>query len=486
MLTLLVLAHSFLLVVLDDVDYRRFGFVDGAAVTPVIDQLAAEGVLMPNCQAPMAVCRPALGSLLVGQRPDQTGVAYNSEGNSISPDGALAITLSEAGYGTFLGGKYWEADTGPPSVFGFGAWQDATASEGVPTTFGRQDQQGFFDFLDSLEPNQPFYAFWAPLLPHTPFNPPPSQLARVPDANQIWVPPHVSPTATESIRTDFGVFEHLTYARATQLLYANTAWVDSLIGDALDGLEARGRLNDTIVIVCGDNGWAYGGVSKSSPYELGLRAPLIVAGPGIVPQTRPDLVSLLDIVPTIADFAGVASDPRWAGRSLRPALEGGSGNPRSSICGVNYDSRGDPVAIHVRDDRWKLIYYLRPSSDGRLPWKAFFATFPEFGNDQTVLFDLQSDPEERTDLAGDSARAQVVNSLRAIALKWYYYEISAAVNPCPSDVTFDGVTDLSDLAAILSAFGGPADSPLDLTRDGVVDLADLAGLLASYGVACDR
>ncbi len=485
MLAALILSQSFLLVVLDDIDYRRFGFAgDPLAVTPVMDDLAARGVLLPNGYVPMAICRPALAALLVGQSPDQTGIATNASEGSLATDGALAAMLQQAGYRTFLGGKYWELNTGDPDAFGFDLWQDASASDGDPTMFGREGQLGFLDFLDSLN-DEPFFVLWSPLLPHTPFNAPAEELARVVDANQIPVPPYVSPTEQEVIRVDFGRSLRLTYAEATRLMYANTAWVDTLLGDALDALAERGRLADTTIIICGDNGWVYGGNSKSSPYELGIRTPVIVVGPGIAPQTRPDFVSLLDFAPTIAAYAGVAPHPSWRGGSLRPLLAGGAG-PRDWIAGVSYDTRGFPLCVHMRDGDWKMMYFLRASLGGAVGWRYYYWPFPQFDNDETRLFNVATDTEERFNLVNEPENAARAADMRRRALSWYYYEIAAAENPCPSDVTFDGVTDLEDLADMLAVYGQATSAAADQDRDGVVGMSDLAILLAAFGAGCDR
>lgn len=484
-LAALILSQSFLLVVLDDIDYRRFGFAgDPLAVTPVMDDLAARGALLPNGYVPMAICRPALAALLVGQSPDQTGIGTNASEVALATDGALAAMLQQAGYRTFLGGKYWEQNTGAPDVFGFDLWQDASASDGDPTMFGREGQQGFLDFLDSIN-DEPFFAFWSPLLPHTPFNAPEEELARVVDANQIPVPPYISATEKELIRVDFGRSLRLTYAEATRLMYANTAWFDTLLGDALEALSERGRLENTTIIICGDNGWVYGGTSKSSPYELGIRTPLIVVGPGIAPQIRSDFVSLLDIAPTIADYAGVAPDPRWRGASLRPLLEGDAG-PRDTIAGISYDTRGFPLSVHMRDGDWKMIFFLRASSEGAVGWRYYYWSFPRFDNDETLLFNVATDPIERFNLANNPATADIAVDMRRRALMWYYNEIAAAVNPCPSDVTFDGVTDLDDLADMLAVYGQATSAGADQDRDGVVGMSDLEILLAAFGAGCDR
>ncbi len=111
-----------------------------------------------------------------------------------------------------------------------------------------------------------------------------------------------------------------------------------------------------------------------------MRAPLIIAGPGIPRGRQVDAMSyLLDIFPTLGDLAGVPAPEGNEGRSLAPILAGNQRTGRDSI----FTAYGR-VQRAVRDDRWKLIVY------------------PQIN--KTQLFDLANDPAERVDLANDPAR----------------------------------------------------------------------------------
>ena len=118
--------------------------------------------------------------------------------------------------------------------------------------------------------------------------------------------------------------EEITLTR--QQYCAATELIDDQIGEMLRALEHRGMLDNTYIIYSSDHGEMLGDhglYTKSVAYEASLRVPLVVAGPGIAGnQISERLVELIDLNPTICDFAGVPVLPRIDAKSIAPILRG--------------------------------------------------------------------------------------------------------------------------------------------------------------------
>jgi hypothetical protein len=158
---------------------------------------------------------------------------------------------------------------------------------------------------------------------------------------------------------------------------------DESLGTLIEGIRARGLADNTIWIIYGDHGEAFqqhdGNYGHTFfLYEENVHVPLIVAGPGLIggQQRVHEVVSLVDIAPTILDLAGLPIPPNYQGRTL---LDGDS---RMALFFADY-SLG---LLGLRDGRWKFVY--------------------EVGSGRTKVFDLDRDPREWTDVSDhEAARA---------------------------------------------------------------------------------
>jgi arylsulfatase A-like enzyme len=164
--------------------------------------------------------------------------------------------------------------------------------------------------------------------------------------------------------------------------------LDDAFGRLLAALQAKGCLDDTIVIMAGDNGLAvgqHGLMGKQNLYDHSVRVPLVFAGPGIpAGQRRDALVYLLDIFPTLCELAGMEAPGSVEGMSLGPCLDDPAVRLRDSLY-LAYEKsiRG------ITDARHKLI---------------------EYACGRTQLFDLSGDPAEMVNLADHpSSQATLVN-----------------------------------------------------------------------------
>jgi arylsulfatase A-like enzyme len=184
-------------------------------------------------------------------------------------------------------------------------------------------------------------------------------------------------------------------ARRKELIAAYLAtsrYADDCVGRILDGLDKGPHRSNTLVVVCGDNGYQFGEKhywSKARLWEGSANIPLIMTGPGITVgkvSTRP--VSLLDLYPTLVELAGLPANPMVEGVSIVPLLKNPSAVwERPALTTSGYKNHA------LRSERWRYIRY----SDG-----------------SEELYDHDADPLERTNLAAKTEFAEVKESLQ----KW--------------------------------------------------------------------
>ena len=198
---------------------------------------------------------------------------------------------------------------------------------------------------------------------------------------------------------------------------------------ALARLRRAGILANTLFVFLIDNGWSNGLISKGSPYEKGVRTPIVFTWPGhIRPGRVGQLVSSIDVYPTVLDYAGVPIPAQAAGRSLRPLLEGGEWEPREVLCGAVYDRAAsdgarperDVFALYSRLEGWKYVLYVRDVPESM--WLITEAKpLGRLGRreGEEELFDLEADPYELENLATDPEHGTLLKWMRNEALRWW-------------------------------------------------------------------
>ena len=289
-----------MLIIGDDVSYRDYGFIGAKHVdTPNLDQLAKEGMTFTRGYVPTSLCRASLMSIITGLYPHQHGVVGNDPPKgedrakmlwAIHQHATIPKLLATRGYNSFQSGKWWE---GSHTEGGF----TSGMTHGDPSKGGRHGDEGLKIGRDSLSPIQsaisaskkegkPFFIWYAPMLPHTPHDPPADLLAK-------YQP------KTESIHV----------AR----YWANIERFDRTIGELRKILAEQMVEKETLIVYLHDNGWIqdpnagkFAARSKRTPYEGGIRTPIILHWPGkLVPgRDEKNLVSSLDVAPTILAASG--------------------------------------------------------------------------------------------------------------------------------------------------------------------------------------
>jgi arylsulfatase A-like enzyme len=265
------------------------------------------------------------------------------------------------------------------------------------------------EFINHHDGKSPFFAAVNFLAPHDPRTMPEEFRKQFMPDNMILPPNflggHPIDTGALTIRDEMlAAFPRRPeeILRHVAEYHAMIAHLDAGIGRILAALDARGWRNDTIVVLCGDNGLAlgqHGLMGKQSCYEHSVRVPLVLAGPGVpAGQRSASYAYLFDIFPTLCDLTQLPTPTSVEGCSLRPVLR----NPGASVRDELYLAYGSyQRAIKTR--RHKLIEF---AVEGR-----------RIG---TRLFDLEADPWEMHDLTDVQPELadRLRKALRHMATQW--------------------------------------------------------------------
>lgn len=386
------------LILADDQAWTDYGFMGHKTIqTPHLDRLAQQSLVYTRGYVPTSLCRPSLMTLVTGQYPHQHGITGNDPPKG-TPRGAmlkfvretptLPRILSLAGYRTFQSGKWWEGD---PKVDGgfthamtHGDPQRGGRHGDIGLKIGREGMQPVFDFIDESS-DQPFFLWFAPMLPHQPHNPPERLLAKYRDK-----------------------VESLHVAK----YYAMCEWWDETCGQLLHYLDEKKLSENTLVIYTCDNGWiqqpnkaTFDPRSKRAPYDAGVRTPILLRWPAKIEPQRIEnaTVSTVDFAYTVAQACQI--DPKVTqgmhqGNLLKPE----SFTQNDVIFGEIFEHDVADIDSPARS----LMYRWVIAGEHKL-------IVPVTGRAQ--LFDLADDPHETTDLAGD--KPEVVKKLTTQLDQWW-------------------------------------------------------------------
>jgi len=369
--------------------------------TPHLDTLAQNGFVFNNayCLGSNlgAVCTPSRNMLLSGR------AFFRYQGNLAPADGpSLPASFKAAGYETYHHGKRGNTATAIQALFDHNKYlqdqQDRTCGEP-----GKEIADQAIAFLKSRDAKRPFCMYLAFANPHDPRVAAPRymemyQRDKIP-LPKNYLPLHPFDNGEQLVRDE----RLAPWPRAEEVVrkhlhdyYAVITAMDGHIGRLLAALKELGQFENTIVVYSADHGLAMGShglMGKQNLYEHSMKAPLIFSGPGIKPGRSDALVYLLDIFPTLCDFAGADIPSGLDGKSLKGIIEGRTPKVRDTLFLCYRD-----VQRAVRDDRYKLIRY------------------PHINKSQ--LFDLASDPDELNNLAADPGQASRVKEMLALMADW--------------------------------------------------------------------
>ncbi len=423
------------------------------AITPNLTRLAALGTTFTNAHTAASACHPSRVAVMTGVRPARTGITTNvfnrTPGPSWRSHPALknAVTLSQHfrdhGYRAVGGGKiyhslqWWAGSENDPAT-----WDDYFPEAHGPIPewvrppreeierqqkafVGRRPLGGVLfgwtpldvedeatsdhkvvDWaISELEKrhDSPFFIACGLFRPHIPWEVPRKYFDMYP-LETLQLPENTDDDLADA--WDHGrrswhqwVLQNRQWREAVRGYLASITYVDAQIGRLLDAVKRTGHADDTIIVLWSDHGMHIGekeNWEKFTVWEESTRIPLIVVAPGVgragSRSSRP--VTSLDIFPTLVGLTGTkAPENQLDGESLVPLLE----DPRAR--------REQPAitayrANHsVRSDRWRYIFNSR--SEGL-----------------EELYDHETDPHERTNLAYDPEHRKVLDGHRAQLRRW--------------------------------------------------------------------
>ena len=411
-------------IISDDQAWTDYGFMGHPKIkTPNLDKLAAQSIVFDRGYVPTALCRPSLATLVTGQFAHRHGVTGNDPSPKRAKRGSplynqrraklitfldkfdtLPALLGKRGYLSHQSGKWWE-----------GGYKHGGFTHGMTRGFpkpngrhgddglkiGRKGMKPIADFVDhAVEQKKPFFLWYGVFLPHTPHNPPERILKRY-----------------------RGQGLPLPIAK----YYANCEWFDETCGQLINILEERNLRDDTLIVYVTDNGWinrtdrtAYAPRSKQSPNEGGVRTPIMFSWPkgGLKPSKRSEVISSIDLFPTVLAAAGARIPGQTPGVNLLGHLQKRTPIKRSGIFGEGFahdiaDIQKPEASLLYRwriEGKWKLLL----TYDGEV--NRYKSSHPQLEK-RPQLFDLSADPHEKTNLA--KHHPKVVADLAAKITAWW-------------------------------------------------------------------
>ncbi|MDX1926594.1 MAG: sulfatase [Pirellulaceae bacterium] len=404
----------------DDQAWSDYGFMGHPHIkTPNLDRLAKESMLYTRGYVPDSLCRPSLATMITGLYPHQHGIVGNDPPPSVAGkagrggsyrDAAyqkdiekylslhidkletLPDRLKKLGYTSFQSGKWWEGN------FARGGF-DAGMTHGDHSRGARHGDKGLEIGRTTMKPieefvasarqaNKPYFLWYAPMLPHTPHDPPTELLEK-----------YKGLAPTEPIAKYWAMCERF----------------DNSIGELLKIIEQQGRPQNTLIVFACDNGWinlpnqsAYAPKSKRSQYDGGVRTPIMFHWPAkLQPQrNETDLASTIDLVPTVMSLVGLQPDKDLPGVDLS---QPGNAASRGPLFGEIFEHD----IVDMDQPRSSLMY--RWVIDGQR--KLIVPEPARVPKGSVELYDLAADPWEKENLA--ESHSDEVRTLREKLDGWW-------------------------------------------------------------------
>lgn len=422
---------NFVFILVDDLRHDALGCTGHPLPrTPNMDALAARGVRFTNAFVTCSICSPSRAACLTGRYGSANGVMKLDQAVRTGEPTFARELRAAAGYRTALIGKWHLRNT--PAELGFdidihfhsnGPYRNrAAVDEGkkikVPEYIDAWIARRAVEFIEGTQrEGKPFALFLCTQAPHMPWTPGPESLAAV-DKKKIALPgtwrgdlagkpPYIAASRfrTRAQRdyaydTEAGLIKHIRQYHAT------VAELDAALEPLMKRLEREDLKGNTWVILIGDNGWQmgeHGLTSKVLPYETSIRVPLVIAGPGTEARTEARMALNIDLAPTMLELAGVRVPEAMHGRSLAGVLAGSGGGDTGWRESFLYEAlepelESQPLAA-VRTRRHKYVQTFDVNDREKI-------VFEE-------LYDLERDPEETRNLAGEAGSAELKAKLKA-------------------------------------------------------------------------
>ncbi len=405
-------------------------------MTPNFDRLARQGTDAHYTFTCQPVCGPARACLQTGLYASESGCFRN--GIPLPQDSVtMAHCFNKAGYDSAYIGKWHLADSGdgpvpPEQRGGYDYWLASNLLEFTSDAYDlvmydndeqptklpgyRVDAQtdAAIRYIDGHQDN-PFFLFLSFLEPHhqnhrDDYPAPPGYAARY---RSRWMPPDLAALGGNAHGQLAG------YCGMVKRL-------DEALGRLIDALISLDQLDNTIILFTSDHGCHFrtrNAEYKRSPHDSSIRLPTAFFGGPFTGGGRiAELVSLLDLPPTLLDAAGIDIPDKMQGRSILPLIRGEEADWSDEVFVQISESQ---VGRAIRSKRWKYAV-TAPDKNG----------WDDIGSDSYVeaeLYDLQADPEELRNLAGLETHQALCDVLRSRLIKRMIQagEAEPVIEPAP-------------------------------------------------------
>ena len=378
------------------------------APSPRIAALADRSVVFERAFATAPLCSPARGSLFTGRYPHSNGLmglahlGWEYRAN----ERTLPLLLANAGYRSVLVGLQHESSD--PSTLGYDEVIDLNADcQYAPVVA----ELAAVRLKQLAAAEQPFFLTVGMFEPHRPF---PPELYPPVEPGAVTVPGRLPDN--DLVRADLAGF------------YGAVRVADTATGRILDTLDELGLTESTVIVFTTDHGIPFPG-AKSTLHDSGVQVALIVRVPGGPAGRNRQLVSHVDVVPTLLELVGVAVPASVQGVSFAETLRDGAGRS-SRTAAFSEKNWHDPdqydPARSVRTDHYRLI----ESSEARPRWpipgdiaegdavRGLPAGALAEPRPSLELYDIAADPDERDNLAADEDLAEVLTEHVRLLREW--------------------------------------------------------------------
>jgi N-sulfoglucosamine sulfohydrolase len=385
-----------LLITADDMSWNSLGCTGNElnGISPNLDRLAAEGILIENLHIVTPICGPSRHALYTGQYPQRSGYMghgkqpprwWKARRRNISKE-SIASILYQQGYLTGVVGKHgsdWCKFSASTFSHTSGTGRRTTIDSEQGTGMGRDPSKYYAfvrDFLNSAKREGiPFYLaanahdphrYWARHRDET------KKWINIMMGSTSWIPlengkPYPDPKTQFSpadISMPASYPNDLRLKNDLSKYYDSVNRMDETVGEVLRALDESGMADNTIVIFLSDNGLAWD-MSKWTLYPLGTKTPLIVRWPDRIKPGQVDkksVLSTVDIAPTIAEMCGLAPMERIDGESFLSLLNGDNVDWKRTeafTCFnyMNNEKEYDDKIESYMPDLYKKIEQYRPS-----------------------------------------------------------------------------------------------------------------------------
>ena len=389
--------------------------------TPNLDRLASRGMRFTKSYVAHPLCSPSRASIFSSRMPHELGIYGNNNTADLRKKGVptMGELFQTAGYETAYAGK-WHAFTAFPAYAGepmpgFTVLPlagkdprngDKIKEEKAPqcdpyiadaaVKFLRQPHaKPFLLTVSLLNPHDicefSSYEGFQKILPADPMQLP-ALRPNLHDTDKL-------PSELQKEVRKRADWSDLKWRQYLWVYYQLVESTDNLIGQVLAALDQAELSSNTIVVFTSDHGEMMGShqlVTKEKLYEESVAVPLIIAPPATAPGVdRSHLISGLDLMPTLLDYAGIAIPATLEGRSLRSLVAGETVAWREFVASETYGSE----ARMIRTSRYKYILFAR-------------------GENREQFFDLEKNPGETNNLIANPALAVEVDRHRSLLQEW--------------------------------------------------------------------